>query len=503
MTIIEAILNEIQSNPEKEYTVKDLLPLVGGSISNTRKALVKLTRIGKIRRQINTIGKEIKYVLCSENDDFDPSSATRWNQGGIKVESKNTLKTPSKHLQNTEGQALLYILYYLIINNKKNNNKNTLKDRKSPSLENFFPPSFRLEEIISPSFQQNPLPIVLNLLSELIPDGVLNGFEISPSIFCAGIKRTPVLDTDTELTPPMEGPAPLSPEELRAKQIEETRTKFSGTSNSLTEAFGSKTTKDGPVKRKAAKPITTINSPKLKAKEKEIDATITMPHIRYYGLSKEQRSFEFAKAFHKSMTTMFPAFRFHPAWQIALSAKYEFVRSGNFFIAMTKARIEADLLSARYEDYMSGICEYYFDTNGTRTITKTPRYDQLAGSEHVASVKDYIEQNLKGKILITPSDIKNSGHVDYLLPENFDSITSKDQYDHAHIFFHDVVFPELERVTFLTGHRLWDLISSCIGFGLIPRSWAEGFITHHHLKQLKGFVFKKPEYSDRSIFRNI
>jgi len=238
-------------------------------------------------------------------------------------------------------------------------------------------------------------------------------------------------------------------------------------------------------------------------KERRVDESPFIPHVRYFKLNPEQRNYEFALAWSKIMRIHFPAFRMNIAWKKALSGIVSFRNSENFRNMMRNARVEADMLSARYEDYMTGIAEYYFERNASNGRELSPRPAHLAGETHVDAAKDYIEQGLKGRILITLQDIEYSGNADFLLAQNFDA-AGADQKALINIFLQDVVFPELERSSFLTGHELRDLISYSIDYRLIPKQWAEGFGEHHRLDKLRRYNYEKPsKFTATTIFRMV
>jgi hypothetical protein len=238
-------------------------------------------------------------------------------------------------------------------------------------------------------------------------------------------------------------------------------------------------------------------------KESCISANIFAPHIRYFGLTPDQRNFEFGRAWAKIMGLLFKAYRISPSYQSALRNLPTFQSASKFRCMMRDARIEADLLNARYEDYMVGICQYYFDRNAHSSRDATPQPKDLAGEAHVAAAKDHLDQSSKGRILITKADIEYGGNADFLLGENFTKPTTPTEQEQRLTYYQDHLFPEVERAAYLGGHPLADLTSFTITYGLLPKEWAEGYGTFHHLKKLKGYKFTTPPkgFDLRNIFQ--
>ena len=210
-----------------------------------------------------------------------------------------------------------------------------------------------------------------------------------------------------------------------------------------------------------------------------------------------QRTFEFARAWHKVLMKFFPGVAIKRNYDKALASLTQFQADKEFYNQLWKARVEADLFCCRYEDYNVGIAEYYFERNAKAPRELSPLPGMLAGEVHVAAAKNYLDLGLKGKILITSQDIRHSGNADFIL--NYGSANTEQQ-DLASIFYEDVLFIELERAAFLSGQRLFDLITYAITLGLMPQSWAEGYRTEHNLEQLKGYRFPGPVDPPGALF---
>ena len=261
-----------------------------------------------------------------------------------------------------------------------------------------------------------------------------------------------------------------------------------------------------PNKTKTSK----ITTPKNRDNEKDVmkrkDIALSQdpfaPHIRYFGLTPDYRGFLFAQAFSRIVKEQF-RWRKYKVWSDALIGEIAFRHSKDIYHFITKARIEADYLHARYEDFVIGICRYYHDLNMKGSGEKIPRYDHLSGVEHVHAAHSYLTNT--PKILMTLEDISFSENADFLLPGRFASGTlTPHQYELSLIFFHDVVFPELERMALVPGYSLKSVVDIAIRYGLLPLQWAEGYGTFHRLERLATYKYKSPEYFiPESVFKSI
>jgi hypothetical protein len=253
----------------------------------------------------------------------------------------------------------------------------------------------------------------------------------------------------------------------------------------------------------AETPYKKARSKKLAQKEGRIESDPFNVHIRYFGMDPEQRNFEFARAWMKIMNLFFKGFKPSASWNKAMNGLSYFKESGNFRLYIRNARIEADLLKIRYEDYMVGIAEDQIDDNAKSGIDRTPELKKIAGPSHVAAVRDHIQLGLKNKILITIADVKNSGNVDFLLPANYSESMPAEQRQQCDVFYQDHLFPEIERVASLTGHRLHDLVSHAIAYGLLPQAWPESPETQKRLIKLRGYRYSTPTgFDSLMIFRS-
>lgn len=461
MTIKERIIEMTRENPLIEYTVKQI------------SARLEIKHIFSINRSLKQLIEE--GILTKKPDPGFPKRM-------LYRANDYTTTTPRLHHDYTNYRCVLLYINTLL--------KNTIKERHySPELA-------ELDSAI-----QKFLNVGGKELLKSVPDEVVKKIDTIIDEQILPLLRSPILETTD--APAVETPAldPPMKEEPETELVVVTPEHKFSTGKKLAKAFP----KGVPGAEKAPECSTTSKTTSykkarakdIKQKEILIEETPFERHIRYYMLAPEERNYLFAQAWYKTVMRFFPAYRLTPAWRKALSSLSNFRTAKEFRLSMRNARIEADLQHARYEDYMTGICEYYLTVrNPGSGHDMTPAPKDLAGEVHVAVAKDYIEQTLKGKILITKDDIRNSGHVDFIL--DYDNATPEQQ-KLASIFYHDILLVEFERAAFLSSHRLFDLVTYAITYGLMPQSWAEGF----KLEQLKGYRFPGPVDPPGALFRHI
>ena len=482
MTLKEKIIQFMNNNQGQMFTTKEISVALGQPESSVTKSLRQLSDWGEILREA------------------DPKFLRR-RLFGHKKSFKNHLKIISKSFENHFFRGLL--IYIIILNIRI---KHILKKRpqnpffsETPfeDLENVYSV---LDKFLTPSAREllDTIPgetieridqIVENEIFPLLRKPVESLGPRTESSLGPRTESAPLLDTTKKTDPG----APAKPKEAPLS-VEE---RYRSTGKTLARICKKKT----PSKPKDE---LTAYSKAIKRKHMTKEARIAespfIPHIRYYGIQPQHRDFEFAKAWSTIMRRFFKSYvinKWHKEYARSFTS---FRRSGDFGKNMKKARIEADLLSARYEDYMVGIAEYYFDRSASCGREMNPNLAHLAGEDYVAAAKDYVETTLKGRILITLDDIKYSGNADFLLGGNFQtSIMDPDSASKINEFYHDILYIAIERAAYFSSYELLDLVTFTIDYGILSKEWAEGYGKFHNLDCLKGYRFKAPGFYDADM----
>ena len=307
--------------------------------------------------------------------------------------------------------------------------------------------------------------------------------------------RSPVkaAEGDPALKPIQESSVPTARQKERAKKAGINVKSFVRMENRLKDELKGKGIKAGiHVFLPRTDPVT-------RAKQESLNKSDFKSHVRYYGIDPDHRSYEFAKVWVRVVQKLYPTWKPYKGVQINLSNFLKFIRSGDYYISATKARIEADLLGARYEDYIAGLIQYHLENR--RGDKHPPKFDDAKGSAHVEYAKNYIDIDLKAHILITKSDLKFSGCADFLFSKNFDPENPNPK---SLVFYQDVLFTRLEQIATTTGHELWELVRQCIEYGVMPQIWAEGYGKFHRLAPIEKFTHGSCDpYLADSLFKNV
>lgn len=486
MNIVDQIIKTMDSNPGKSYTVDEMKAILKRNRTAIQRALSRLVEVGVVDRK------------------SDPSFHCRYlyrRKGGTTFATTFSPPTTFATTFATTFSDPYFDLLYNILYSIKHILKKKAETNLIPEvIKNLIEFDNMLDKFLNDSGRE---------LSSTIPDELWDKILRFAKTEIFPVLRKPVLEKSSdEVSPDSLDPSVKFPESdpsikfisstpIPEKTLSEEKSKPRDLPVGNIEKF---LKKSGELEKTPAIRL----SKEMRVKEDYIAENVFTPHVRYFRLTPEQRSFEFAKAWMKIVTRFFKGYRMNPGYQKALTSPALFRKSGKLFSDLNKARIEADLLNARYEDYMVGIAELQFDLNARSSLENTPQTKQFAGETHIAAAKDYIEQNLKGSVLITKQDILYSGNANFLLAENYATPTqTAEQFNLAKTFYQDCVFVELERNAMITGHRLWELVTQAIDYGLLPKAWTTGYGTHHTIDKLKGYEPTESYFKTGILFRNV
>jgi len=234
-------------------------------------------------------------------------------------------------------------------------------------------------------------------------------------------------------------------------------------------------------------------APDIKLRAQFLDARPFYPHVRYYRCPWAEKDLKFAQAWVEITPRQFPGWTPPPFVGFALiqgTASLKTVRP-EFHKAINRARIAADEMHIRYEDYIYAAGEGFKDRPDYCKRTVAPRYIDLGGVTHTEWVQHYINTKWAGKILLTRDDIIDAQAL-FLLPENYIETSQGPNKGPLETYLYEFLYEKMVVAARMNPSTdLKEIATVAIQAGLLPVEWAESPVTQKDRPELAGYNFAK------------